>query len=347
MNEQRTLLVDTVTRLYRDALTDAMRKEAEVTGWCAPLWTMVEEHGLPLLFLSEDDGGFGGGMEDGALVARLTGQYAVPAPVVESMLAARLLARAKITQPDGLVTLAVNTDLTLDGGKVRGLARAVPWGRVAGHIVAIAKLADSGAERLVLVPVSGAAVERNANLASEPRDGLRFDGAALAGEGAVPAGGIHDMLAVLRSAQIAGALEQALAMSIQYANDRVQFGKPIGTFQAVQQQLALMAEETAAIVCASGSACRAAETGDAAFEIAAAKLRANRAVDVAQPIAHQVHGAIGFTEEHSLRRWTQRMLSWRSECGGDRFWARRLGEMVIARGGDQLWGDLTERGERL
>jgi acyl-CoA dehydrogenase len=346
MNEQRTLLADTITRLFRDALTDNMRKEAEASGWCAPLWTMVEEHGLPALFLSEDDGGFGGGMEDAALVARLAGQFAVPAPIVESMLANRLLVAAKLALPDGLTTVAVQTDLTLDGDRLRGLARAVPWARNAAHMVALAKVADSAEERLVLVPVAGGALERNVNLAAEPRDDLRFENAAVTASAAPPSDGIHDLLAVLRTAQIAGALEAALGLSIQYANDRVQFGKPIGAFQAVQQQLALMAEETAAIVCAAGSACRAAEAGGAEFEIAAAKLRANRAVDVAQPIAHQVHGAIGFTEEHSLRRWTQRMLSWRSECGGDRYWARRLGTLVVARGPDRLWPDLTERGEQ-
>jgi acyl-CoA dehydrogenase len=346
MSEQRALLTETVTRLFRDGLTDAMRTKAEADGWVPALWQMVEENGLPVLFLGEDAGGFGGGFEDAFLVARLSGQYAVPAPVVEAMLANRLLSRAGIAPPEGVTTVAATADLILDGGALRGLVRGVPFGRAAAHLVAVAKVAGSANEVLVLVKLP-AALERNQNLAAEPRDDIRFDGEAVAASAPwKEAASLHDQLALLRAAQMAGALEAALAQSVQYANDRIQFGKPIGKFQAVQQQLAVMAEDAAAAVCAAGSACRAADLGDASFETAAAKLRANRAVDVAAPIAHQTHGAIGFTVEYSLRRLTQRLLSWRSECGADRYWARRLGTMVVARGGAALWPDITTRGER-
>src|SRR5205814_8400787 len=129
------------------------------------------------------------------------------------------------------------------------------------------------------------------------------------------------------------------------ANERVQFGKPIGKFQAIQQALALLAAEAAAVGCATLAACRRMECHDAAFEIAAAKWRANRAVGVATSIAHQVHGAIGFTREHALHRVTQRLWSWRSEYGNDQYWATRLGAMAARMGPQDFWSELTARGD--
>jgi acyl-CoA dehydrogenase len=99
------------------------------------------------------------------------------------------------------------------------------------------------------------------------------------------------------------------------------------------------------VACAAQAAFRSAARGEAHFEIAAAKLRANLAVETATAVAHQVHGAIGFTREHDLRHFTQRLLSWRSELGNDRHWSEALGQAVISRGVDTFWADLTARGD--
>ena len=81
------------------------------------------------------------------------------------------------------------------------------------------------------------------------------------------------------------------------------------------------------------------------FEIAAAKLRANRAVGVVTAIAHQVHGAIGFTREYVLHRVTIPLMRWRSMHGSDAYWAERLGRQVAGFGGRGLWEALTARAE--
>src|SRR5690606_28113023 len=120
---------------------------------------------------------------------------------------------------------------------------------------------------------------------------------------------------LLRTAQISGALQSILHRTVAYANERKQFGKALGQFQSIQQQLAVFGAEVAAVSCAVRSAARATEAGDARFQIAAAKLRANQAIGVAASTAHQVHGAIEFTQEYSLRHATQRLWSWRSEYG--------------------------------
>ncbi|MEX0341960.1 MAG: acyl-CoA dehydrogenase family protein [Erythrobacter sp.] len=150
-------------------------------------------------------------------------------------------------------------------------------------------------------------------------------------------------MAFARSCQIAGALDAALALSVAYVNDRRQFGRPLGKFQAVQQNLASFACEAAAANCAAMGAAQALDRGDAEFEIAAAKLRANRAVEVGTAIAHQVHGAIGFTQEYGLHHLTRRLWQWRSEYGSDAYWSGRLGSTVIERGADTFWPDLASR----
>jgi acyl-CoA dehydrogenase len=151
--------------------------------------------------------------------------------------------------------------------------------------------------------------------------------------------------AFLRVAQSAGALDAALAMSIDYANTRVQFGKPIGQFQAVQQSLATFAVEAAAANIAGQGAALALDKGDALFEIAAAKLRCNMAIGTGTAIAHQVHGAIGFTQEYGLHILTRALTHWRSEYGNDRYWAGILGGLAVQDGGTGLWTEITRRSD--
>jgi len=123
--------------------------------------------------------------------------------------------------------------------------------------------------------------------------------------------------------------------------DRQQFGKPLASFQAIQQQLALFVEEAAAARMACVAAARAADRAHGAFELAAAKLRANQAAATATSVAHQVHGAIGFTREYDLQRFTRRLWAWKSEYGNDRHWALEIGARVTREGSDGYWPGLV------
>lgn len=154
------------------------------------------------------------------------------------------------------------------------------------------------------------------------------------------------LLAAATVSLMAGAMGQALALSIEHVNTRQQFGRPLGKFQAVQQSLAVMACEVRAVDAAAAAlAARLDAAGldptAADFEIAAAKLRANRAVGIVTAIAHQVHGAIGFTREYDLNRVTIPLMRWRGEHGNDAHWAQRLGRQVAGFGGRGLWEAMT------
>lgn len=329
MSEQRQLLADSAARLF------------EANGG----WEEIEALGIADIIVPEERGGAGADWDDACAVLQAAGRWQIRLPIAEAMIARKLLAAAALQVPRSLLSIAPNPVGTLSraghGWKFSGAVTSVPWGRDVARVVTT--MPFDGHPHVVVLTVADASVDKKANLADEPRDDLQFAGAPAR---AAPADcreaqSLFDYAALARTAQIAGALQSALERSIAYSLERKQFGRPIGQFQAVQQQLALLGAETAAATCASRSAAIAADIGDAAFAIAAAKLRANQAIAVATAIAHQVHGAIGFTREYALRQATQRLWSWRSECGNDRYWSERLGRTVIERGADSFWSDLT------
>jgi acyl-CoA dehydrogenase len=166
-------------------------------------------------------------------------------------------------------------------------------------------------------------LEPDTNLAGEPWDRVDPPGLDV----------MTPMGALVRSVQIAGALEAVLDMTVAYAGERVQFGQPIGRFQAVQQQLAVLAGEAMAAAAATDRAI--AEPG--AATIAAAKVRCAEAATAGTAIAHQIHGAIGVTAEHRLQHYTRRLWSWRDDFGSEAAWAIELGRIVAAQGADRFW----------
>ncbi|HTV45513.1 MAG TPA: acyl-CoA dehydrogenase family protein [Stellaceae bacterium] len=341
------IIVDTATRIFQDLCEPATINNAETGVWPKALWDALEESGLPLAWVPEALGGPGATMADGFAVLRAAGRFAVPAPLAETLMAGWLLARAGITAPAGAMTLApVHADghITLDReGRLSGRARRVPFARNAGHFAVLVR--RGGVPAVALVADAGVAVSHQQSLSGEPRDTVSFDG--VVPETVAPVELDEDVIqrlgAAVRSQQMAGALEKILEQSVQWALDRSQFGRPIAKFQAVQHNLAALAGEVAAAGAAAdlaAEACTGTEIGTA--EIAIAKVRAGEAAGSGAAIAHQVHGAMGFTYEHTLHHATRRLWAWREEFGNEAVWATRLGRMVAERGADQLWPFITE-----
>ena len=329
MSESQSLLLESATRAF-----------AEIKGAenFSAAWDVISALGFEGLLLSEGEGGFGGDWSDSFAVLRAAGADAVALPLGEALTAAKLIAASGAQALPGWATLAPSASGTIDtSGRFTGRAPSAPWGAEATAIVF-----DLDG-KLAVASTKVARIERLKNPAGEARDTLIFEAAPV--QAAKCALSVAHVGAFIRVAQIAGALDAALALSIQHANERQQFGKPIGKFQAVQQALAVFAEEAAAVNCAGQAAAGALNRGDAAFEIAAAKVRANMAADLGATTAHQVHGAIGFTHEHSLHHLTRRLMSWRSEFGSERYWSEIVGNQVCLRGADAFWPDLTVRGD--
>ena len=350
MSDISSDLLDTVDRLCEAHCTRAMQDAAERGEWPAALWNALDEVGLVRALLPEEAGGSGLDFADAMAVLRRSAWHALPLPLAETMLAGRLLLAAGLPVPDGALTVAPpgTEPLRIErraGGatSVDGIARRVPWGDACAHAVVVGECDGDGESVIGVVETAGRVRAVDRNLAGEPRVALELVSAPLVSAAplADAAGRVRAEGALLRSVQMAGAVERILAYSLQYASERVQFGKPIGRFQAVQHMLAVLAGHAAA---ASAVAELAVEAGAVAaddFTVAVAKARAGEAAGKGAEIAHQVHGAMGFTHEHNLHRSTRRLWSWRDEFGNESHWQQRLGRAVAAGGAAALWPRIT------
>lgn len=324
MTKERALIAETCDRLFAEQLDENVFAAAETGTFPQALWDAITENGLDRILVPESDGGSGLGWEDAQVVLEAAGRYAAPAPLAEAIAAGWLLGCAGLEMPDGIVSL----------GTARDAADIeVPWGRYAAHAVV------PGGDGVRCVSLDGAEITHDRNIGRDPRDRIAgLDVPAMAEDPARAAG------ALARACQMAGAVAAALDLCVDYANARVQFGRSIGRFQAIQQQLAVMASEVAAAGVAARDACRMVDAGgDIELAAALAKIRSGGAAGKAANIAHQVHGAIGFTDEYRLHHLTRRLWAWRSEFGAEGYWAGWLGARVVARGADNLWPDLTGR----
>ena len=380
------LLAETCDALFGDhAGAHAGGRAADQAGiWDERLWAALERAGIPLISVPEAAGGSGGSLEQAAVVLISAGEHAARVPVAETaLLGGWLLAEAGLPVPAGPLTAvrapgaappsaaraaggagAVSLARVPDGWLVRGRLPRVGWGRVAGHVVVLAE--SAGAELAVALGPGEVTVVPGSNVAGEPRDDIIVD--TVTGHAAVrevadgTAAALRLRAALARVLLISGAMRRALDLTVRYAGERQQFGRGLGSFQAVQQQIAELAAETAAVRAAADAAVRRCAAGDAAgsdaagsdaagsapdgfaghdawFAVASAKVQAARGATVAARIAHQVHGAIGFTEEHALRLTTTRLWAWRDEAGSSAQWADELGRRTLAAG--PLWQLIT------
>jgi len=352
---ERELLRDTVGRLLASHCTpERVAAAAKASaGWDAPLWQALEDTGLTLAGSPEELGGSGGDLASAAEVAVAAGAAAAPVPLGETLAAGMLLARAGFSVPSGPLALAV-------GAGVGETLRRVPYGRLA---TTVAVGGGPGGEWLA-VAARGSVARFGRNVAGEPRDDLRLGADA---EIHPASAGTVDharwLLRLFRALLISGAARRALELTVAYVTEREQFGRPLGKMPAVQQEIARMAGEVALIGAAAQAAVAdgavaddvsavadgvsavadadASPAGDAISAVLAAKAQASHSAGIVAAIAHQMHGAIGTTEEHRLRLTTTRLWSWREEDGTASECFAELGRAALQAGAGGLWPWLT------
>ncbi|MGY1684382.1 acyl-CoA dehydrogenase family protein [Geodermatophilus sp. SYSU D00867] len=326
--------------------------------WDEGLWSTLAEAGLTGVGLPEDAGGSGGELADAVAVVRTLAAGAGAVPVAEQLLVAGpalVAADLDLPSPEEPLTVAVDGTVTAepsDDGDgpgrftLSGTATDVAWAGVARHVAVLAT-APAGIEGAVLavVDAAGLTASRAVNLAGEPRGSLVLDGVGARGALLTPAQAaeVRARYALARAVQISAALEQVLAWTVQYAGERQQFGRPLGKFQAIQMELAQMAGEVTSTAALVDAVVQALGRGEATVGLAAAaaKVRAGEAVERVAKLAHQVHGAIGFTQEHRLHHLTRRCWSWRDEAGSELTWSRFLGAGLVAAGPQDVWPAFT------
>lgn len=351
------LIEDSAARLFAEQVDKGARLRAEAGEFDAALWQRVVDSGFPGVLATEAAGGFAQSWTAAFPILRGLGYWQVPLPLAETMVAALLASLAGFELPDGPLTLIeqgqgnqLETGGSVGAPTLSGVAHAVPWARHAR--AALVSLADGRLALLALRGVPGVSLQTHANHAGLPSDTLVLDQARL--QAVVPnplalRQPVWTLGAVARSAMLVGALESALEQSVRYAGERVQFGKPIGKNQAIQQYLALMAGDVAAarvaalVAAADAPGAAPCDCSATPFSTAVAKVRAGEAATRGAAIAHQVHGAIGFTHEHALHFATRRLWAWREEFGTDAQWAEELGRAAIRARASGFWPALTRK----
>ena len=333
LTEEQDALRDAVARFLEKASTAEAVREAEPLGWDEKVWAGLTDMGVPTLGVPEDQGGSGATLRDLAVVAEAAGARLAAAPVVETMVAARLLARFPDPAADVLAAL-------VEGGApvalalhpaVDGVARLVPGAAVATAVVAL-----DGTD-LVLVtqddlPASpanlGSAPLADVDLATGTRTVLASgDEAAAAHAHAV------DEWRALTARWLVGLGREAQAVGVQYAKDRQQFGVAVGSFQAVQHRFADLETDLDGADLLANKAVWALDVGDpvaSSFPHMAFWFAGDTAQRAASWGLH-VHGGYGFMEEYDIQLHFRRAKATRLLLGDPR---RELQSLA-----GRLWDD--------
>ena len=313
----RQLILDTAEKIFSDHCDKSLLDRAEQGEFPSNLWQQIADNGFNQL------GGLESGTSDQDMYAFVLqcGRFAVPLPIAETMLVNRW------TGPGpGLYSIGI-----IEQGEIRD----VPWGRRAEKVVGIAR--DS---LEIFVVEQPSVLAEGVNLAGEPRDTIALPAdATVLSVDADP----YAQLAISRANLMAGSLQALLDLGILFATERVQFGRAISKFQAIQHSLAVVAAEVAAARRAADAAVDALGTERLLFEVAASKARVGEAVTVAAEQVHQIHGAMGFTHEHRLHHFSRRAWAWRDEYGNEFYWQGVLGAHLASIGADQVWRFIATR----
>ena len=338
--ETRDMLLETADRFFTEKCGREVVNGVEKGLWPADLWKEIEEMGLPLIAVTEDKGGAGGTLADMLALLRLAGSHAVPVPLAETALANLLIGAAGGQPASGPASLALG-NLSLSGGRVSGKVERVPFASVADRFVTVA------GNTLAVVAASNATIEDRPSHAGEPYGTATFDNAAAEFSAASPvdAGRALELAALMRAMQMAGAADKVLATATEYSKQRVQFGRPISTFQAIQHMLAELASCVAATIASAEAAARDADEAGlekgGSFSIAAAKSQGSEFAQRIAAISHQSMGAMGFTHEHILHHYTRRLWVWRRDFGSESYWGEKIGAAYAKAGPDALWAALS------
>ncbi|WNC17492.1 acyl-CoA dehydrogenase family protein [Brevibacillus brevis] len=352
MTDLTKMLVKSTTKIMKDICTKEFIDEAERGRWAAELWEVLSEAGMLTVAVPEELDGTGGTFAEAYEILRLAGKYAAPIPLAETYMGNWIMADLGLAATCEPLAILANEGEPFQfkkegaGWSVTGKARSVPWGRHARLLLVLGET-ETGSVLALMSPTE-AKVTTGQNLAGEPRDTMVLEAAPVADEHlfAVDARQVHSRLlstgALCRSVMMAGALERIAELTVKYTTERSQFGRPLHRFQAIQHHLASLAGETAAANTAASYAVAASRRGPDEKAIAMAKIRINEAAGIVAPVAHQVHGAIGFTHEHVLHQCTRRVLAWRDEWGTETQWAEKLAEQLMLLEENGLWPYLSE-----
>ena len=313
------LLKDSLERLLQDLCTPGTIGKVESQGDAKSIWSAIEESGFADLLVTEESGGAGLAWSDAYVLFSLCGQYSLPVPLGATAYARGLLANQRLEPVIGAVSLSSNMQ-SLQSGQI--VSRSTPFGKVSDWVM------GNIDGKTYLLPV-GDAIVQDTGIHHSLQAHLLWE--------SVPKTAIHlgvvepirDAGALIWTAMMAGAMSEIMKMVLVHANDRMQFGKSIGKFQAIQQQISVLAECVQAAAIAAEMTCQSGPDNENALTIAAGKARVSELALQVNSIAHAVHGAMGITEEFHLHYLTRRLNEWRLDFGSEGYWQEKLGKAYL------------------
>lgn len=340
----RELLIETAADLFQRTTPLLGRDRSTEVELGRRAWSTIEAAELHLVGVSAHRGG-AGDVADACAVLRTSARYACPVPLMETLLARWALGEAGLDVPAGPLTVDNAGFASLpriggDGAFSAGELERVPFPRLATSVVLLAE--RGGGVHVCVIDIATASIHLGQRMSG--LDQARVDLVGLKPT-AIAASPLsldewNARGALYRAQEIAGALSRVLELAIEFSRQRVQFGRPISRFQAIQHHLAdIAAEATAADVAAENGA-ELASTGDHQLAAAIAKTRTGLACRAAA-VAHQVHGAMGATEEYPLHLFTRRLWDWRDDFGSEAQWSEWLGNRLLKAGSSAIWEEVA------
>ncbi|MDM0071416.1 acyl-CoA dehydrogenase family protein [Variovorax sp. J31P207] len=312
------IYTDALRGILSDNCNPTVVRAIEAGGSAEGLWEAVESSGFADVLLTEEDGGAGLSLIQAFELIEMCGAFVVPVPLAETMVARALIAQTGQPRPGGSVALATGRYMP-DGELV---CDAVTCGRTANWV-----LVATGNTSAVLLPAD-AAVQGEAVAKLDARLAWPTAVQRTGAEVRLTAN-LRELHASVLAVQLAGALGEVFTRTLAFANERQQFGRQIGKFQAIQHQLSVIAEHVSAARMAAQLGC----SGDRPdpLRIAVAKARTGEAALEVAALSHSIHGAIGFTEEFDLQLFTRRLHAWRQAAGSEAWWQDVLGAALLDR----------------
>ena len=329
MSETAKMLAETTSRLLAGQ-AGSMRADP------AALLASLREAGLDRALVPEEFGGVGCTLGEAAEVARAWGMHAAPLPIVEILLAPRLASACGNPELAMYATVAQARKVSPGEDSTAETVLEAPVFPGCGTV--LAALPDGGKTKLASFLCEGTPFSDLAG-----NTWVRIDPARGGAEEKLPlpadaAAGVAAEGAMLTAVLISGAMDHVVSTMIEYANTRSQFGRPIARFQAVQHLIADASAEATVTRAAVQAALVDADKGTlSTMDWLAAKAQAGRAATLVASTAHQLLGAIGFTEEHELHHFTKRLWWWRDDWGRQADCEARLGTLAASAGETGLW----------
>lgn len=281
------------------------------------LWRALDESGFIDALVPEAKNGAGLNLASVFSVLESCGNHALPLPLGETMIARALLVAVEHPVPTEPIALGCASQ---EGGDL--VCRLMPYASTA-HFALL-----EVDHRLVLLPCEQA--QRSLLAVHACAGELRWPATALSAAVLLRSdASVRHIQACLLACQIAGALSRVFSMTLRYANERVQFGKPIGKFQAVQHQISAMAEHTTMACMAARIGCDSTSHLPNERRAAIAKSVSSEAAASVAALGHALHGAIGMTEEYDLQLYSRRLHEWRLCAGAESYWHRELGTALV------------------